>query len=172
MKNAAFNLPARCAVAAIVASFAIQVEAQSLREQLVGTWKLAKWTYEVNGTERPTPFGPNPMGQLIYSSDGYMCAALMQPERARFASKDWRGGTAEEKVAAFDTYTGYCGPYVVNEAEHYVVHTLEEAAYPNWSRSLQKRFLELKDGNMTMKTPLILIDGNQTVGVLVWEKVH
>ena len=84
-------------------------------------------------------------------------------------------GTRDEAApssAAFDTYTGYCGPYVVNEAEHYVVHTLEEAAYPNWSRSLQKRFLELKDGNMTMKTPLILIDGNQTVGVLVWEKVH
>ena len=58
----------------------------------------------------------------------------------------------------------------VNEEEKYMVSTLETAVFPNWTGSQQKRVLDLKGNLLTAKTPPILIDGKQTVGVLVFER--
>jgi hypothetical protein len=62
--------------------------AQSLKDHLVGTWRLVKWTFDVEGKEKPASFGPDSIGLIIYSADGYMCAALMQPNRPNFASNE------------------------------------------------------------------------------------
>jgi hypothetical protein len=49
--------------ALLVAPSAGNVHAQSLREQVVGTWKLVKWTFDVDGVEKSASFGPDTIGR-------------------------------------------------------------------------------------------------------------
>ncbi len=40
-----------------------------------------------------------------------MSVAIMRPDRAKFATEDLLGGTAEERARAAETYVSYCGRY-------------------------------------------------------------
>jgi len=146
-----------------------------MREQMIGTWELVSWTWTFDEDGRVEPertFGQDAFGRIIYSADGYMCAALMKRNRPNFTSKDLRGGTNEEKLAAFETYIAYCGKFEVSEDDRSVVHTVDTSLYPNWTGSLQKRYVDLSGGKLTLTTPKFLIKGEQAVGILTWQRVR
>jgi lipocalin-like protein len=151
---------------------ALPARAQSLQEQLVGTWKLVSSTRYVGDTPQPWLFGTNSMGILMYTADGYMCGNLMNLNRPNFPSADIRSGTAAEKVSAFDTFFAYCGRYEVNEPERLVVHKVESSLFPNWTGGLQKRFIELNGDRLALRTVPILAEGKEVVAVLVWERAQ
>jgi hypothetical protein len=65
---------------------------------LVGVWTLLAYTEEKEGCEDTHPFGPKPVGFLIYTPDGFVSAQLMKPGRSAFRSRDWHQGTPEEYV--------------------------------------------------------------------------
>jgi hypothetical protein len=148
------------------------VQAQSLREQLIGTWKLVSSTRYLGDKVEPWLFGTNSMGILMYTSDGYMCGNLMNLNRPNFVGTDLRSGSVTEKAVAFDTFFAYCSRYEVNEAEHYVVHKIESSLFPNWTGSPQKRFIELQGNRLALRTPPILAEGKEAVAVLVWERAQ
>ena len=79
---------------------------------LVGTWRLVSWeNRSVGDGEVSHPLGKDAVGYIMYGPDGYMSVAIMRPDRARFAAGDLRGGTAEERARAAETYVSYCGRY-------------------------------------------------------------
>ena len=167
--------PFRCFAAAVFAAIYLlgtPTYAQSLKEQLVGTWKLVSSTRYVGSAAQPWLFGTNSMGILMYTADGYMCGNLMNLDRSNFPSADIRSGTASDKATAFDTFFAYCGRYEVNEAERFVVHKVESSLFPNWTGSSQKRFVELNGNRLALKTPPILAEGNEVIAVLVWERAQ
>lgn len=50
--------------------------ANRLRDQLVGAWKLVSYReIPVDGSAPFEPLGPQPMGIIMYTPDGYMSAA-------------------------------------------------------------------------------------------------
>jgi len=153
-------------------ALALPAYADSLKEQLVGTWKLVSSTRYVGDTAQPWLFGTNSMGILMYTADGYMCGNLMNLNRPNFPSPDIRSGTAAEKAAAFDAFFAYCGRFEVNDAERFVVHKVESSLFPNWTGGLQKRFVELNGNRLTLRTPPLLAEGKEVVAVLVWERVE
>ncbi|HJY77631.1 MAG TPA: lipocalin-like domain-containing protein, partial [Burkholderiales bacterium] len=106
---------------------------QSLRDRLVGTWTLVSWGTLSGGVEVPVPMSKGGTGIITYSPDGYVCVSIMGPDRPKFASPDFTGGSVDEKAAAFETFVGYCGRYEVNEEERFVTHTLQTSWYPNWT---------------------------------------
>jgi hypothetical protein len=71
----------------------------TISSQLIGVWTLVGYPYEKTGCEDARPFGPEPLGFLIYSPDGFVSAQLMKPGRSAFQSPDWRRGTPEEFMA-------------------------------------------------------------------------
>jgi hypothetical protein len=125
----------------------------SLKERLVGTWRVANWVRVVDGNEQPGPWGEKPLGVILYGADGHMCANVMMPDRANFAGRDFRGGSSEEKLAAHDSYFGYCGRYEVLEEEGVVMHNVEQSSFPNFTGTAQKRFVQLSADQLTIKTP-------------------
>jgi hypothetical protein len=143
---------------------------QSLREQLLGTWTLVSLTRFVGDVEEPGLMGRDAIGRIIFAPDGHMCFNAMRPNRSKFGSGDFQAGTPEEKTAAYDSYTGYCGRYEVNEQERSVVFRLELSSYPNWTGTTQKRFAEVAGNRLKINTPPILSEGRQIVGVAVWER--
>ena len=56
-----------------------------IRNQIVGTWKLVSTEGTMkDGTTRPfLPYGPHAKGFLMYQSDGYICADLVNPDRPK-----------------------------------------------------------------------------------------
>jgi hypothetical protein len=145
---------------------------QSLRDRMVGTWTLVSWGTLSGGVEVPVPMSAGATGIITYSPDGYMCVNIMGANRPKFASPDFMGGSVNEKAAAFETFVGYCGRYEVNEQERFVTHTLQTSWYPNWTGSGQKRFVEMSGNRIRLTAPPILAQGEQVVGVLVWERVR
>src|SRR5262250_487573 len=73
---------------------------QSLRDRLVGTWTLVSWGTLSGGVEVPVPMSKGGTGIITYSPDGYVCVSIMGPNRAKFASPDFTGGSVDEKAAA------------------------------------------------------------------------
>ena len=146
-------------------------QAQSLKERMIGSWKLISWNTVTGGVEAPAPMAKGgATGIITYNPDGYMCVNIMAANRPKFASPDISVSTVNDKSSAFDTFIGYCGRYEVNEQERFVTHLLDTSSYPNWTGSSQKRFLELSANQIKLTTPPILNRGAQVVHVLVWER--
>jgi hypothetical protein len=59
------------------------------------------------------PLGEDAEGCLIYSHDSFMAASIMRASRTNYASGDLSGGSPEERLAAMDSYSSYCGTYGV-----------------------------------------------------------
>jgi hypothetical protein len=89
---------------------------QSLRERLIGAWKLVSYVEEsVDGSANARPLGENPKGIIMYTPDGYMSAQLSKPDRSDFTSGDWFNGTVEDYKNEATSYIAYSGPFHVDE---------------------------------------------------------
>jgi hypothetical protein len=145
----------------------------SLRERILGAWILRSWVRTLDGVEEPGPFGPDALGQLVYSPAGYMSGNLMRRARSRFATHDAAGAEdPHERAAASDGYLGYCGRYEVDDAGGLALHRVELSSNPNWTGSVQKRFVEFVGERMKLTTPPIVRHGRPAASVLVWERAR
>jgi hypothetical protein len=150
--------------------FSVPAVADSLGDQIVGTWKLISWTRLVEGTEEPGPLGPDAIGFIMYTADGYMCGNGMRTNRAKFATSDFRAAPTEEKAAAFESYFGYCGRYQVNDSEGFVTHNVEVSSFPNFTGTAQKRFVTVSGDRMKITTAPFSLGAKQVVSVLLCER--
>ncbi len=142
--------------------------AESVRERFLGTWRLvAIENISKEGKVTYPDFGPHAVGYLIYSPQGRMCAALMNPDRPQW--KEPRQVTEKEKIALFDSFYAYCGKYEIKEAEHVMMHLPEVALTPDYVRSLQPRPYSFDGDRLTFSGP----DSGPQGGTykVVWEKV-
>jgi hypothetical protein len=70
---------------------------RTLRERLIGAWKLESYIEKpVDGSPLGHPLGEDATGLIMYTPDGYMSAQLMRAGRKPFGSGDWFNGTPEE----------------------------------------------------------------------------
>jgi len=141
------------------------------KQLLVGSWKLVSSENRDTNGNIYYPIGKDTKlhGYLIYSTDGYMSVTIMYSDRIKFASTDARGGTPEEKVAAFDTYISYCGTYEIQQ--DIVIHHIEICYYPNWSGMDQKRMFSIEGDRLSLTSPPILVEGVELIGQYIWERV-
>ena len=121
--------------------------AQEAHARIIGAWELVSTEERmVDGSKRPyQDVGPNGKGYLMYTADGHMCAALMNPDRAPWG--DVNKPTDAEKLLAIDGFFGYCGRYEIDTANHVIYHYPEVASDPNFVRTEQKRPYSL-DGDL------------------------
>jgi hypothetical protein len=99
-----------------------------------------------------------------------MYALLMRHGRSKFVSGDPFGGTSEELKEAFEGFDAYCGTYELDIENGKVTHHVEGAHFPNWEGTDQKRFFELSDDRLVIKTPPIPALGTEWVLSLVWDR--
>ena len=121
--------------------------ASGVRARIIGTWELISTTeYMADGSKRPyQDVGPNGKGFLIYTADGHMCAAGMNPDRP--AWKDVNHPTDAEKLHAMDGFFSYCGRYEIDSASNTIYHYPEVALEPGFVGTKQKRPYKL-DGEI------------------------
>lgn len=134
---------------------------------VVGTWRLQRWETRTADGRVSYPLGPDAVGYLCYTSDGYVFVAMMRADRPRYATNDLLGGTPAERAAAAGSYVTYCGRYHMREGR--VIHQIDLSLFPNWTGLDQERFVELDGDRLTITTAPIAIGGT-TTNRLVWER--
>jgi hypothetical protein len=136
--------------------------------RIIGTWNLVSTEERMtDGSTRPyLDVGPNGKGYLMYTADGHMCAAGMNPDRPAWANADKPSDS--EKLRAIDGFFGYCGRYEIDTASHVIYHYPEVALEPDLVGSKQKRPYKF-DGET-----LAFSDKDTTPGAesykIVWKK--
>ena len=142
----------------------------SLRDQLVGTWRLVSSTQRlIDGTTRPDPqTGPHGQGYLIYTDAGRVSAVVANSDRPRWQSM--QTPTSDDLRTAFEGLVAYCGTFEVNEAAKFVVHHVEVDRVPNSSGVDRKRFLSFSGNQLILRAAPPLPQGVSEM-TIVWEKV-
>ena len=131
---------------------------KTLREELVGTWRLVAARQRLaDGSVRPDPQpGPRGVGYIMYDTTGHMCVVLANPDRP--AWKAPRAPTDAEVRSAFDGLVAYCGTYDTNEQERYVIHQVEADREPHVVGTDRRRLATLT-GNRLVLRPVDLPPG-------------
>ncbi len=135
---------------------------------LVGTWKLLSLELRLPDGLTKYPWGKDVVGQLLYSSDGYMSGSFMKRDRSNFAATDIMAGTPPEFAAAMKSYVGYAGAYRIEGNR--VIHHVTVSLFPNWIGTDIDRFWEIQGHKLTLNTPPLVFGGIAGTAALVWEK--
>ena len=88
----------------------------------------------------------------MYAREGYMSVQLMRPDRAKFASGDWSGGTDEEIKEAARGYFAYSGPFHIDEEKKILTHSMFVSLDPNWLGQTQTRVVKLEGDMLHLST--------------------
>lgn len=115
------------ALASIASGALAQTPGKSLKDQLVGHWRLV--SVSVNGA---TPYGDNPDGTMFLDAAGHYAVIVLTAGRAR-------------NIAYFGTYT-------VNDADSSVTMQIEAGVNGVAARPDEKRFVAFSGDELTMET--------------------
>ncbi len=137
---------------------------------IIGTWKLQSFIMKMENGNTFLPFGEEPEGMIIYTDNGYMSVSLARKGRTNFAENNVLGGTEEEKLMAYSSFSHYSGKYTIlteNTLTHEIIHSL----FPNWKGVSEKRTFEINDNTLTLITPEFLVNNNKTKGYVIFERI-
>lgn len=110
---------------------AIAQPAKTLREQLLGAWTLAAVTGERSDGSKFEPFGANPKGIIIFTTDGHFSLFQSSGEIPKIAANDRAKATADEAISVVRESIAYYGTYSVNENEKTLAVTLGASTFAN-----------------------------------------
>src|SRR5690348_1171248 len=100
-------------VAVLAALLAVSLSTMAREPSIVGTWILVGAEKLLPDGTRVADYGPNPHGQVIFTSDGYYSVQIYRAERLKFASGDKFKGTPEEYKEASLSSSVHFGRYSV-----------------------------------------------------------
>ncbi len=142
---------------------------------LVGTWRLVDWTFQVDGDKTYRPYNGDATGLLTYTDDGRMCASLMKRARVPTTAKTINAATARERARLASTFQSYAGSYRIDGDT--VIHDVEVSLFPNWVGGEQLRHITWQpdgDGgrNLLLSTPPEPTEAGRTaVNRLLWRRI-
>ena len=161
------SLLAATALATLLPGSAIS-QATSLREQLIGTWKIVSVDNTRPDGSSKQIFGANPRGIAIFDAQGNTVVVLMRSDRAKFAADNRDLGTPEENKATVQGTHAYFGRYSVIEEEKTLVFHNEGNTFPNHEGVDTKRFISISGDEFRWTTPAPTVGGRSEA---VWKRV-
>ena len=143
----------------------------TIREQLLGTWRLVSYYTEGTDGSIVHPMGPDVSGFIMYVPDGFMSANLMVPGRPPYTGGVANTAAPAELAAAALGYFGYAGRYEVDEAAQLVRHFIEVALAPNLAGSMQLRHVRFEGRRLILRGDPVPIGDRIAAHVINWERV-
>ena len=117
------------------------------KDQLVGTWSYTSILVERPDGTKFEPWGPNPVGTLIFTANGRYTLQIIKPDLPKFASKDRLKGTAEENQAVAQGVLSHFGTFTVNEAEGTYTLNVEASSFAGDNGTKQVRTVTAFSGD-------------------------
>jgi hypothetical protein len=118
--------------------FAGSAQAQSLKQQAVGTWTLV--SVKIGDADG---YGPNPHGVMFLDASGRFSVSIVRAGIPKFASNNRTKGTDAENAAAVQGALNYFGTYTIDEPSSSITVMIEASSYPNFEGQTQKRTLSV-----------------------------
>jgi lipocalin-like protein len=135
-------------IAAALLTFALSVAAavaqpaNSLRDQVVGTWDFVVAEITAPDGKKSFPFGETPKGILIFTADGRFAQIHIASDVPRIASNNRLTATPEEYAAIMRRSLSVFGTYTVDEANKTVTYNIVSGSFPNWEGEAQTRVID------------------------------
>lgn len=126
----------------------METSANNGANPLLGTWHLVRWDINYSDGRPPSlPYGEDADGMILYSADGHMSACIARAGRSKLSSDSVRSAPVPERLAAFESYFQYAGPYEIRGApdRQVVVHTVTQSLNPNFVGTSQVRNMEFSE---------------------------
>jgi len=138
--------------------------ADDAAKQLVGSWRLTSWVIEVVGGEATEPFGPNPKGRAVFTSDEYVAFIIAGANRKPASNND-------ESAALLKSLLAYTGKFTI-DGDRFTTNV-----DISWNEILtgtaQLRFFKLEGDKLSLRTAeqvSAVYPGKKVVGTLTWER--
>jgi Lipocalin-like domain len=151
-------------------------DATSVRDQLIGAWRLVSIeTVRPNGEVIYPFYGKHPEGLIVYDRSGWMSVQIVsdpKPAAPKTNSREaFLAATPAEKIAAVEGYYAYCGTWTIDASTSTVIHHVKQALYPGelgqeWPRNFTF------DGNRLTLIAKAHEMGEDHERKLVWERVQ
>ena len=133
--------------------------------ELVGTWRLQRWSVQRADGSCAWPLGPRATGVAIYGADGWMGALLAAGDRPPLSATDPRAAPEAERAAAFNACFAYaCAWRLVGST---IEHEVREAQNPSMIGSVQRREARLDGDTLVIATGSAAAGGRHE---LVWRR--
>src|ERR1700680_380453 len=107
---------------ALSAGAAAAQPANSLKEQIVGTWNFVVAEVTAPDGKKSFPFGETPKGILIFTADGRFAQIHVASDVPKIASNNRLTGTPEEYAGIMRRSLSVFGTYTVDEANKTVTY--------------------------------------------------
>jgi hypothetical protein len=152
--------------AAVAVGTSTRTAQPTLREQLIGHWRLVNTEQLREGAAPARTMGDAPLGMITYTRDGHMLAQLGPADRPRVRPADATGAQAKELLR---TQTSYFGTYTVDEAKRIVTHHRDGSHVPGERDYV--RSIELSGNRLMLTTPATVVDGVRRSARITWERL-
>jgi hypothetical protein len=123
---------------------------QSLKEQIVGAWRLVSVYTEEKGVKNH-PFGEKPVGLFIFDRSGNVMQFLSKPELPRFAAPNRLKGTDKEYREVMQGILSGFGTYTVDGDT--VTIKWVASSYPNRAGTTEKRVYKIVGDELNGMNP-------------------
>ncbi len=143
-------------------------ELTETHKRLFGFYRIESVSRQIIGGES-LPANEYDTAFIIYAPSGHMAVHLMRPSRESYAGTS---PTAEEALAAVQTYGSYFGPFSVYEEEGYLVHHRIGNLGPAGTGTDAQRSYELTDTHLTLQPPVGTdSEGRRVQSTLRWARI-
>src|SRR3954463_5443546 len=124
-------------------------DAQSAKD-IVGTWTLEAADIQRTGY-RIQVFGPDPVGTLMFGSDGHYVLVFLRRDLPQIASHDRTKESGDESQAIAQGSIAHFGTYMV-DGDTLALH-IQGGTFPNWNGADQRRKFTLAGDKLTYTSP-------------------
>jgi hypothetical protein len=121
---------------------AANANAQSLKQQIIGTWNFVVAELIGPDGKKSFPFGETPKGVLIFTPEGRFAQIHIASDLPKIASGNRLTGTAEEYAAITRRSLSVFGSYTIDEEKKTVTYTITSSTFPNWEGEAQTRSID------------------------------
>jgi len=144
----------------------------SIKQQILGTWKLVSYVREeIPSGAKSDVMGAHPAGYINYGNDGRMMVIIVGSDRKKPAGPV---ATPEEAEALIRSMLSYAGTYILNREAKTVTHHIDVSWDQSRTGESVVRTYKL-DGDRLALTTEPSSDpatGKKTVRTLIWERLR
>jgi hypothetical protein len=138
------------------------------RQELLGGWRLVRWSIDYGAGRAPqVPYGEAAGGLLLYGADGWMTATMHEERRTPLSHPSARLASNESRAAAMAEYLTYGGRWHLDGSA--VIHEIAFALNPVLIGTTQRREAELRDGLLHL-TATETLAGRDRLHRIVWRR--
>jgi hypothetical protein len=123
---------------------------QSLKEEIVGAWRMVSIYNEERGVKQHV-YGENPVGLIVFDRSGYVVQYLTKSGVPKFAANNRLKGTDEEYRTVMQSMLSGFGTYTV-EGDTVTIKWMA-SSYPNRAGTTEKRIYKVAGDQMTAVNP-------------------